>query len=179
MFLEKSSKTKGTDRLMVPSMRSGPVSYHKHDVFPNLGRKSWISLWSTRCLLKCIERRILRSKVICYHGLWRYAHRIHWEWQTAHIWLDGSGQSVLRIWCYLAVEDGLAQLERYQAPGLWDLTRFDGAFWFSPSFFLLFSLPKLHWLLWYRVFVYTIKHISSFWAHSDASTRNLLMISIS
>ena len=37
MFLGESSETKGTDRLMVPSMGSGSVSYHKHDVFSKLG----------------------------------------------------------------------------------------------------------------------------------------------
>ena len=44
---------------------------------------------------------------------------------------------------------------------------------------LLFNVPKLHWLLWCRAFMYTIQHISSSWFHSDASTRNLLMISTS
>ena len=37
MFLEKSSETKATDGLMIPSMGSGPVSHHKHGVFSKLG----------------------------------------------------------------------------------------------------------------------------------------------
>ncbi|CEG79543.1 hypothetical protein RMATCC62417_13995 [Rhizopus microsporus] len=37
MLLEKSSETKATDRLMKPSMGSGPVPHHKHGVFSKLG----------------------------------------------------------------------------------------------------------------------------------------------
>ena len=37
MFLEKSSETKATDGLMIPSMGSGPDSHHKHGVFSKLG----------------------------------------------------------------------------------------------------------------------------------------------
>ena len=37
MFLEKSSETKATDGLMIPSMETGPVSHHKHGVFSKLG----------------------------------------------------------------------------------------------------------------------------------------------
>lgn len=56
---------------------------------------------------------------------------------------------------------GLLSLNDIRILGFDVLQDSTALFGFPRLALLLFSVPKLHWLLWCRVFVYKIQHISS------------------